>query len=188
MESYAITLAALAVLLAAIYFLGLVVSLAIGFVLQGKPYAQKWQSCGKYLVIIGIPLWGLSACFFSLHPSDDVYLQRFSEVVLRDTPKSARVVEKSPSLFGLHSGESCTYSRIALSQQDYSSLYGSLSSDSRFTERMSGSEIRQNVPSFGEYIPDKSSFIRADVVKPFNRQYALVFLSDGKHIEVHSCI
>ncbi|MFM9878941.1 MAG: hypothetical protein ACKVOO_00835 [Burkholderiaceae bacterium] len=203
----AILFAALAVLLAAIYLLGLVASVVIGFSLRGKPNAKKWQSRGKYLVIIGIPLWVLCTFYFSFNPGDDYYLQRFSEVALRDTPKSARVVAKSPQLFGLHSGESCTYSRIVMSQQDYSSLYDSIDTDSRFikgyklTEQMSDgklvthevdkvpySEMRHEVAGIAGDMSQKSSYVRPDVAQPFNRQYALAFLSDGKHIEVHSCI
>jgi hypothetical protein len=203
----AIIVAVFAVLIAAIYLLGGAVSAAIGFALRGRSSAKKWQSRGKYSVIVGILLWVICAIYFSFNPSDDFYLQRFSGVALRDPPKSARVVAKSPSLFALHSGESCAYSRIVMSKQDYSNLYESIATDPRFTagykryekmkdgnliiyeeDKVPDSENRQAVSSIAGYISEKSSYVRPDPDKPFNRQYGLVFLSDEKHIEVNSCL
>jgi hypothetical protein len=210
MELVAILLAALAVLavlIAAIFLLSQAFSAAIGFALAGRSGVKKWQSLGKYAVIVGIPLWIICDVYFSLHPGDDFYLQRHSVVALRDTPKSARVVAKSASLFGLHSGESCAYSRIVLSQQDYSTLHQSIASDPRFTtglkrreemrngtltvvveDKVPDSANRQEVARIAGYATEMSSYVRTDLESPFNRQYALIFLSDEKHIEVHSCL
>lgn len=104
---------------AVIYLLSLAASMLIGYALRGRLDQRKWQSHGKYVVIVGFTLWTVSAFYFEFHPDDDFYLKEFSIVALRDPPNLARVVAKSASLFGLHSGESCSYSRIQVSQQDY---------------------------------------------------------------------
>lgn len=94
-----------------------------------------------------------------------------------------------------------------MSPQDYSTLYDSISTDLRFvqgykrTEQMRDgklvvheldkfpdSEMRQEVTRIAGDVSRKSSYVRPDVAQPFNREYALAFLSDGTHIEVHSCI
>jgi len=199
--------AALVTLAVAIYLFGWAVSVAIGLALRGRLDAKKWQSRGKFAVIVGIPIWLIYAIYLSFHPRDDFYLQRLSLVALRDTPKSARVVAKSPSLFGLHSGESCAYSRMEISHQDYSNFYESIASDPRFftgykwyqemrdgklvdieEDKVSMSENRWEVERIAGEIPTKMSYLRSDPEQPFNRQYALIFLSDEKHIDVYSCI
>lgn len=203
MEFIAILSAALAIIVVAIYLFGDATSIAIGFSLRGRSDAGCWQSRGKYAVIIGVPLFGVSSCYFSFHPNDDFYLQRFSDVALQAAPSSSQVVAKSPSLFGLHGGESCAYSRILLSQEDYATLFKSIATDSRFTSAFNrtvtikdgksvihetdlipDSEMRQAVSRGAGDLPQKSSFIRPNTE---HREYGLIFLADEKHIEVHSC-
>lgn len=204
MEFIAILFSTFAIIVVAIYLLGVAASIAIGFALRGRSDAGHWQSRCKYAVIIGVPLFAVSSCYFSFHPNDDFYLQRFSDVSLQAAPSSARVVAKSPSLFGLHSGESCAYSRILLSREDYATLFKSIATDSRFTPSFNRtvtikdgksvihetdlipySEMRQAVSRSAGDLPQKSSFIRHNTE---HRQYGLIFLADEKHIEVHSCL
>lgn len=196
--------AALAIIVTAICLLGVVASITIGFTLRGRSDAGRWQARGKYAVIIGTPLFLAWSCYLQFQPNADFYLQRFSDVALQAAPSSAKVVAKSPSLFGLHSGESCAYSRIQLSREDYATLLKSIATDSRFTSAFSrtvtikdgktvihetdlipDTEMRQAVSHGAGYLPQKSSFIRQNTE---NREYGLIFLADEKHIEVHSCL
>ena len=204
MASIVFIFSVVAIIAAAIYLLGVATSIAIGFCLQGRPDVGRWQARGKYTIIIGIPLLWVFLSYLSLNPNDDFYLQRLSDVSLQAAPKSARVVAKSPSLFGLHSGESCAYSRISLSQEDYEKLFKSIETDPRFTpafksvskmidgkpvnhqtDLIPDSEMRQAVSRSAGDLPLNSSFIRPNTD---HHEYGLIFLADGKHIEVHSCL
>lgn len=190
---------------AVIYLFGWAASEFIGYALRGRQNQQKWQSRGKYAVMAGTPILLVCAFHYAAQGSDDFHLERFSLVALRDPPKLARVVAKSSSSFGLHSGDSCAYSRIEVPRHDYLELLASIAADRRFTpgirryeeivegkrviyeeNKVLESELQAEVWNDAGYISEKTSYVRP--VPEFVKHYSLIFLSDEKHIEVNSCI
>lgn len=164
---------------AIIYILGLATFASIGYALRGKCDQKKWQARGKYSVMAGVLLSIVGAFYFATHEGDDFHLERFAIVALRDPPKLARVVAKSSSNFGLHSGESCAYSRIEVPQQDYSRLLTSIAADHRFIlgtikhkkvvegklviyeeSKILETEEQHEVHRDAGYISEKSSYVR----------------------------
>lgn len=190
---------------ALIYLLGWTTSELIGYALRGKRNQKKWQSRGKYAVMAGTAILLVCAFHYVGQGSDDFHLTRFSLVALRDPPKLARVVAKSSSSFGLHSGDSCAYSRIEVPQHEYLELLASITADPRFTpgirryekivegkrviyeeSKVLESELQAEVWKDAGYISEKTSYVRS--VPEFWEHYSLIFLSDEKHIEVNSCM
>jgi hypothetical protein len=189
----------------AIYLLGMAASWVVGFALQGRSNQKRWQLLAKYVVIVGIPVWLITDTYLSLNPNDDFYLREFKNVTLQEPPRSAKVAAKSASLFGLHSGEACSYARIEISQQDYSALHKSIDADPRFkvakrryeklvdgkiviheVSEVLESDNQHNVHNATKFIPEKSSYVRHDPNNKYQHN-SLLFLADEKHIEVNSC-
>jgi hypothetical protein len=161
------------------------------------------------LKVFGIAIGGLLGLilvfgYFELHPGDDFYLKEFEKVTLRTPPISSRVAARSASLFALHN-ESCSYSRIEMSQQDYLHLFECIDADHRFVHgttrletvvdgkvfiheqsKILETDNQHEVWNRAKYIPERASYVRL-VPKDSSRHYSLMFLSDGKHIEVNSC-
>jgi hypothetical protein len=184
------------------YGFGWLVSKIIGVSLRGRYGSEKWQVIGKYAVILGFPLWGLILVYMSFNPNDDFYLQRFKITAMRDAPKSAKVIAKSAALVALHSGESCTYSRILLTQQDYLNLIEELASDPSFRleykrsvqslafehDNLPDSLGKGEVSDIAGFITVNSSYKRLLKDEPSKRHYRVIFLTDQKHVEIDTCL
>ncbi len=186
------------------WVLGLIVSMLIAFVFQKSPECEKWQSYGKYATYFGIPVWVIVSIFMELHPDDTFYLKEFSRASLRQPPSSSKVVAQSASMFSLRN-EYCAYSRIEISPEDYSRLLAEIDADRPFISREKRSENNQDgkrvtveeskiwetenqhdVWEAAKYISVKSSYVRPVPSDQF-QHFSLLFLIDGKHVEVNSC-
>ena len=64
----------------------------------------------------------------AIYPGDDFYKEEFHKVTERNTPKSAKIIDKSASYPDLH-GDYCSSSQVRLSRQDFQRLLREVEGD-----------------------------------------------------------
>jgi hypothetical protein len=141
-------------------------------------HALRWERRVKLgTLVLLLCVIGVMA-YRAINPGDARYLEEFSEVSLRPAPASAHVVERSPTYGDWH-GDSCSYSRIAMSNADYTRLLTELEADKRLR---AGTDIA----SEGVRGLNRKSFTR-QMPASAEQRLSLQFLGDGHNVEVNIC-
>lgn len=142
-------------------------------------HALRWERRVKLATLIGLLAVIAFMAYRAVNPGDARYLEQFAEVSLRPPPASARVVARSAPYPDLR-GESCSYSKIEMSNADYTRLLMELEADQRLR---AGTVIA----SEGLRSPNHKSFTRQ---LPGNDEHrlSLLFLGDGRNVEVNVCV
>jgi hypothetical protein len=141
-------------------------------------HALRWERRVKLatllllLCVIGVLAWR------AVNPGDARYLEEFTEVSLRPPPASAHVVDRSGPYGDWH-GDSCSYSKIEMSNADYTRLLTELESDKR---------LRAGTDSVSESVRglNRKSFTR-QLSGDAEQRLSLQFLGDGRNVEINIC-
>ncbi|MGQ0711511.1 MAG: hypothetical protein ACT4NV_17395 [Rhodoferax sp.] len=155
----------------------------------------KFRGNARRMVGAGVGVASLLWCgfvlgfYWELQPGDAFYLQEMERVMQQPVPASAKVVAGNASLFRLHGGEpGCSYSRVALSADDYAGLLKETASAPGF-ETADALRLGMKNDASAAFrvtnVPPMAAFERSGGAA--SEHFGIVFLEDRVHVEIGAC-